>query len=157
MAARDHHRRVPWIAVVAILGMLCVADAASACSKGGQTVPQPAACRMEREPAGCCCSAPAPASEVIPPGAERVPPSATLPVAEPCHSCVCPAEESVPPASRSESRLPEGRPHGSSLPSSLNSAILAADHPGAASRPAPSDTAGSPRVPIYLRTLHLLN
>ncbi len=157
MVFRSYRRRVPWIAVIAILGMLCAADAALACSKGVQTASQSAACRMEREAVACCCSAPAPSSEVIPPGSERITPSAALPVADSCHSCVCPADESAPPASRSESRLPERRPTTSPLSLAFVSAILSGNHSGADSRPAPSDSAGFPRVPIYLRTLHLLN
>ncbi|WP_182830393.1 hypothetical protein [Tautonia rosea] len=163
MASCNHLRRASWIAVVAIFGMFCAMDGASACSNRTDPASKVAgSCRMDREPGGCgCCSGPGSTAETIPArSATSLPsafPSPRLPLVDSCESCVCRAGESSPPASRSESRPVEERPSSSTLPLSLIAAILSGDRPGAASCSAPSDAAGFPRVPIYLRTLHLLN
>ncbi|RUL84684.1 hypothetical protein [Tautonia sociabilis] len=156
---RSDRRRPFLIALVAIIGMTCAAGAASACSTA---IPEPgASCPMGDSSGGCCCCSPEPSAVVdrVTFGDPEALDHAPAPLRSPsssCRSCVCPSNGPAAPASRQESRRSEGRPSSASF-SSL-SAILPPDLLDSdPTRPVPSVATGPPRVPIYLRTLHLLN
>ena len=157
MTGPRHHSRPLWFALLAIVGMVSVADVASACSER----PAPAAkvcCTAHSVPDCSCC----PAAEL--PAAGSVARSGSLPslaaparaeLARTAPSCECrsnapaaPARDSKP-RSTSEDRTDPGP--GQLLPSLSSSA-----RPPAAPVAPTSANASPPKSPLYLRTSRLL-
>jgi hypothetical protein len=144
-----------WVALLAVVGTVSVADVASACTRE-VVAPAPRACCAERPPSecGCCSPGEAPSS-----GAPSHADAIVSPTADPLlrasmPSCECRANEPAAPAERPAQRTSTERPEVEGV------------QPFAALDPAPRRPSSHaplllpnespPKTPLYLRTSRLL-
>lgn len=145
-----------WVALLAIAGMVSVADVASACTT--KVAPAPRACCAERAPSDCGCCVPGRPLPSSPAVAARFEAIASSPDGvlhqAPASSCECRASEPAAPSERPAQRTSTERSEVRGLGSSA--AVLPADRPSPPLGRLLLANESPPRSPLYLRTSRLL-
>jgi hypothetical protein len=150
MAVQRLQLRLPWVALVAIMGMLSVAGEATAGTVNGAS----RECCIVRTCDKCCCDAPSTSSPPATTNRPSAHPSDRANLTTPTRPCECRSGEPAAPAPKPASRSSESR--GDQARS--NSFARSVD------APAPADvfarlllpTGSPPKTPLYLRTARLL-
>lgn len=155
MLSARHHLRPLWVALLAIVGMVSVADVASACTT--KPVSAPKACCADRPPSECGCCTPGetrPSSGVASHVDSFVTSPARVLSQAPSASCECRASVPAAPSERPAQRTPTEQSEVKTLESLATVAPVVRPLPSLARLLQPNES--PPKSPLYLRTSRLL-
>ena len=151
MTGLDHHFRLPWIAIAAIVGMLSVAPEVSACSPTRASLAASACC-TGRTGSACCCEPATSESQSGSSDRTTITPTADGRLAsQPL--CECRPGKPTEPASKPVTPVSEHRT-GHDRTGSMERAFDV--RPIAAPDRLILPTESSPTSPLYIRTSRLL-
>jgi hypothetical protein len=155
MSRSRHHFRPIWVALLAIVGMVSVADVASACTTKPASAPR--ACCTNRPPSECGCCTPGetlPTSGVASHVDAIVSSPARVLFQAPSPSCECRASAPAAPTERPAQRTSSERSEVKTFDSLAAVIAVLKASPSLGRLLLPNES--PPRSPLYLRTSRLL-